>query len=68
MIPDATQARAPAASFSSLVCPRCGSLPDAARINPATGLAGRKCGECGHWQELPAPFRRWSSERPLGAR
>jgi hypothetical protein len=57
----------PAASFSPLVCPRCGSLPDAARVNPATGIAGRKCGECGHWQELPSPFRRWQGDRPLDA-
>ena len=53
------QSIAPAASFSSLACPRCGSLLDAQRINPANGRPGRKCGDCGRWQDGPSPFRRW---------
>jgi hypothetical protein len=50
---------APAASFSSLACPHCGSLLDAPRINPQSGEPGRKCADCGRWQDGPSPFRRW---------
>ena len=50
---------APAASFSSLACQRCGSLLDAPRVDPQTGKPGRKCGDCGRWQDGPSPFRRW---------
>lgn len=67
MSPLATSDASPAGSFSALLCPRCGSLPDAARVNPATGIFGRKCAECGHWQETPSPFSRWHGNRAPGA-
>jgi hypothetical protein len=62
----ATTQKAPLASFSPLLCRRCGSLPDAARVNPATGRFGRKCAECGDWQEVRAPFHRWRPDQTLG--
>jgi hypothetical protein len=37
------------------VCPACGSMLDAPRLNRTRGEIGRKCADCGRWQPL-VPF------------
>ena len=68
MTPASQLERRPVGSFSPLVCRHCGSVPEAARVNPATGRPGRKCVECCAWEDVPAPFRRWLANLPADAR
>jgi hypothetical protein len=41
------------------ICPMCGTLFDAPRVNPLTGSLARKCDVCQEWHPLngSAPYR-----------